>query len=114
GPSGQNMNYIVSNTILRPGVTEGDIDTLSINSMSQTIQYFDGLGRPIQTVMTQGSPDRKDIVQPVVYDAFGREAKKYLPYAPDGTGNGWYKENPVGTSSYNGSAHHTFYNETNS
>lgn len=112
GPSGQNMNYIVSNTILRPGVTASDIDTLSVKSLSQTIQYFDGLGRPIQSVVTQGSPDKKDIVQPVVYDAFGRETRKYLPYVAT-TDDGLYKENPIGTTTYTGSAHHTFYNETN-
>jgi RHS repeat-associated protein len=113
GPSGQNMNYIVSNTILKAGVTEADIDTLGVKSLSQTIQYFDGLGRPIQTVVTQGSPNKKDIVQPVVYDAFGRESRRYLPYVPGET-DGWYKPNPVGTTNYTGSAHHTFYNETNS
>lgn len=113
GLSGQNMNYIVSNTMLRAGVTESDIDTLSVQSMSQAIQYFDGLGRPMQTVVTQGSPNKKDIVQPVVYDQFGREARKYLPYVAT-SNDGWYKANPVGTTSYNGSAHHTFYNETNS
>lgn len=113
GPSGQNMNYIVSNTILKAGVTEADIDTLGVKSLSQTIQYFDGLGRPIQSVVTQGSPNKKDIVQPVVYDQFGREARKYLPYVAT-TNDGWYKANPVGTTNYTGSPHHTFYNETNS
>lgn len=113
GPAGQNMNYIVSNTILKAGVTEADIDTLGVKSLSQTIQYFDGLGRPVQSVVTQGSPNKKDIVQPVVYDQFGREARKYLPYVAT-TNDGWYKANPVGTTNYTGSPHHTFYNETNS
>ncbi|MBX2969800.1 MAG: hypothetical protein KF803_10560 [Cyclobacteriaceae bacterium] len=113
GPSGQNMNYIVSNTILKAGVTEADIDTLGVKSLSQTIQYFDGLGRPIQSVVTQGSPNKKDIVQPVLYDQFGREARKYLPYVAT-TNDGWYKANPVGTTNYTGSPHHTFYTETNS
>jgi RHS repeat-associated protein len=105
GPTGQNLNYILSNTILKEGVTEADIDTLSVNSLSQTIQYFDGLGRPIQSVITQGSPDKKDIIQPVVYDAFGREAVKYLPFVSSET-NGWYKQNALAHQS-------DFYNPNN-
>ena len=42
--------------------------------------YFDGLGRPRQTVSVGASPSGYDIVQPVLYDEFGREAKKTLPY----------------------------------
>jgi len=57
--------------------------------LNQSTTYFDGLGRPIQSVTTQGSPDKQDLVQPIAYDAFGREPKKYLPYAA-GT-NGQYK-----------------------
>lgn len=110
GPSGQNINYIVSNMILKPGVTaEAEIETLAVEALSQAIQYFDGLGRPIQSVVTQGSPNKRDIVQPIAYDALGREAKKYLPYVPN-VGDGWYKENPLGTISYSGSPQHAFYN----
>ncbi|PWG81603.1 DUF6443 domain-containing protein [Pararcticibacter amylolyticus] len=43
-------------------------------------QYFDGLGRPVQTVQRQASPGGNDIVQPVIYDSRGRESRKYLPY----------------------------------
>jgi len=62
---------------------------LSIHQLSQSTTYFDGLGRPIQSVTTQGSPGKQDLVQPIAYDAFGREPKKYRPYA-SGT-NGQYK-----------------------
>lgn len=92
---GQSLNYIVSNTILKPGVTnELQVAGLTVDENSQSIQYFDGLGRSIQSVITQGSPDKKDIVQPVVYDAFGREAVKYLPFVSAET-NGWYKSTAI-------------------
>src|SRR5690606_7756050 len=70
--------------------------------------YFDGLGRLCQNVTVQGSPLKKDVVQPVAYDQFGREQIRYLPYVSTET-NGYYKANPLGTSSYLGSLHQLYY-----
>ncbi len=47
----------------------------------QRIQYFDGLGRPMQSIGIGASPLGKDVITPIVYDEFGRQAKDYLPYA---------------------------------
>jgi RHS repeat-associated protein len=90
--AGQNENYIVAHEALVDGILPGTaLDALPRESLSQTVQYFDGLGRPIQTVSTQGSPIKQDIVQPMAYDQFGRETIKYLPYI---SGNdGWFKTN---------------------
>ena len=55
----------------------------------QAIQYFDGLGRPKQSIAIGASPSGKDIVTPVEYDGFGRQAKDYLPY-PTIQGTGAY------------------------
>ncbi|AFD06653.1 RHS repeat-associated core domain protein [Solitalea canadensis DSM 3403] len=93
-----NQNYILTNTVKVPGIIdEAGLANRSTCEISQTIQYFDGLGRPLQTVQTKGSPLLNDIVQPFEYDAFGREAKKYLPYV-DATGNGSYKNIVPGTT----------------
>jgi len=43
--------------------------------------YYDGLGRPLQTVSQRGHADGNDIVVPHVYDALGREAFQFQPYA---------------------------------
>jgi RHS repeat-associated protein len=105
-------NYVQSDVILQKGVTDPAlVDGLSIDNKSQTIQYFDGLGRPNQVVTTQGSPNKKDIVQPINYDVFGREVKKYLPYATTNEVNGWYKTDPIGTEvgSYSTSPQAQFY-----
>jgi RHS repeat-associated protein len=67
--------------------------------VKQTAQYFDGLGRPIQTVMKKVThangvyADAKDMVMPVIYDEFGRETYKYLPYVDTGS-YGQFKINP--------------------
>ncbi len=70
-------NYIHT-TILRVGDT--DATSVSSNPSVQTVEYFDGLGRLIQSINIEGSPNNKDIVQPIVYDGYGREAKKYLAF----------------------------------
>lgn len=53
--------------------------------VKESTLYLDGLGRPEQTVIKGGSLINAsnlggDLVSPVVYDQFGREAKTYLPY----------------------------------
>jgi hypothetical protein len=101
GLQGLNMNYIVVNTIQKDNVyNTSDVDTLSVKSRNIAIQYFDGIGRSLQTVALQGSPGRKDVVQPVSYDDVGRQSVNYLPYV-DGT-NGRYKtdalQNPNATT----------------
>ncbi|WDF80747.1 DUF6443 domain-containing protein [Mucilaginibacter sp. KACC 22773] len=64
--------------------------------VNQIIQYFDGLGRPLQTVQVKASPSNRDIVVPNVYDPFGREAAKYLPYvATAANSNGSYKSTAI-------------------
>jgi RHS repeat-associated protein len=74
-----------------PAAVAGSTD---INAVKQHTQYFDGLGRPLQTVSKGITPRGKDLVTPVVYDAFSREQYKYLPYAPQSTGDGKFKTNP--------------------
>jgi len=103
-------NHVRETVLLIPGVKSVDnLETLPADQKNVTTNYFDGLGRNTQKVSTQGSPAMKDVVQPVIYDAYGRERIKYLPYvSPEN--NGQYKPGPVGTTTtYNTSAHHAFY-----
>ena len=76
-------NYVQVTVLKQAGITsEAGIAALPIGSTTkaESISYFDGLGRPVQTVITKGSATQKDMVSPVEYDALGREIKKYLPY----------------------------------
>ncbi|MDR2951298.1 MAG: DUF6443 domain-containing protein, partial [Prevotella sp.] len=45
----------------------------------EAIRYFDGLGRPVQTVQRGITPNTADLVTLQEYDAFGRESNSWLP-----------------------------------
>jgi len=76
-----NQNYILTRTF-RDTVRIAQLAAQrTIGQENHTIQYFDGLGRAVQTVQLMASPTYKDIVQHIEYDGFGRENTKYLPYA---------------------------------
>ena len=47
----------------------------------QTTDYFDGLGRPLQTVAKRALAGGYDLIQHHVYDSMGRERYQYLPFA---------------------------------
>ncbi|PSK93146.1 DUF6443 domain-containing protein [Taibaiella chishuiensis] len=47
----------------------------------QQRDYFDGLGRPLQTNQRRAHADGFDIIQAYVYDSLGRERYQYLPFA---------------------------------
>ncbi|MCD0487364.1 DUF6443 domain-containing protein [Pedobacter sp. MC2016-14] len=90
----QDQNYILTYTPLVKDLnSEFAIIGASCDKMKvqADIQYIDGLGRPLQNVQVKGSGDGlKDLVVPIAYDSFGREMRKYLPYAST-TNNGVYK-----------------------
>lgn len=82
GQVSTDRNYVIKNEVKASGVTtQAQVDALTSGGRQQTVSYFDGLGRPIQTIQTQITVDQKDIIAPVEYDGFGREVKKFLPYA---------------------------------
>ncbi|WP_240646729.1 DUF6443 domain-containing protein, partial [Chitinophaga rhizosphaerae] len=93
-PAGTKVNYVRTWTPNQPLTDPAQvISATDVKNVPQSTAYFDGLGRPLQTVSKGVSPGVKDLVAPVVYDAFGREAFKYLPYT-SATGDGTFKLNP--------------------
>ena len=75
------QNYISEKTYTQPGET----------SFNQTINYYDGLGRPEETVMkgawiSAGSVSG-DVVGLRTYDASGRPFRTYLPVGINGNGS---------------------------
>lgn len=93
-----NQNFIRVITPRTKIKTASDLQTKQSNkdSVQAEVQYFDGLGRPLQTIQVKGNPSgTKDMVTPVEYDQYGREVKKYLPFAYTGTADGTYKTDAV-------------------
>jgi RHS repeat-associated protein len=68
-----NENYVQSKTCLNDDCTR----------KSETITYFDGLGRAKQIISVKATPTGKDLVTPVTYDGFGRQVKNILPVPAD-------------------------------
>jgi len=105
------QNYVSATDVLVSGFTlSTQVDAATRDQQSTVYTYCDGLGRPNQTVSVQSSPLKRDIIQPVVYDPFGREFRKYLPFVADGSG---YRDNTTiinaTTGAYMGDAAN-FYN----
>ncbi|RED26113.1 RHS repeat-associated protein [Flavobacterium cutihirudinis] len=71
------------------------ISTPTTSQASVTISYFDGLNRPIQEIALGLSGTGKDIVIHKEYDGFGRESRKYLPYASTLSGNTSFRTNAL-------------------
>lgn len=84
GPRIMAQNFSDDNFIYtlspKKAVQSASLGTLSKEEKTQSIAYFDGLGRPVQiTAIGQGG-DGSDLVTPMEYDALGRQVKEYLPY----------------------------------
>ncbi|WP_223601906.1 DUF6443 domain-containing protein, partial [Chryseobacterium sp. GVT01B] len=78
-------NYIYTKTYL-------DHTNLKV---TESVQYFDGLSRPKQSINIKASPTGKDVVTKFEYDAFGRQVNDYLPVPQSGTLNGGIYASPL-------------------
>jgi RHS repeat-associated protein len=122
------VSYVRTYDATAPQQNPATLITRGIREVKIATQYVDGLGRPVQTVIKQGSLETStnssaDMVASVVYDPFGREATKYLPFAANNAGgntaiaNGGYKTNALvqqaafATAQYPGETN--FYSKTN-
>ena len=97
------INYVRTWDATAPEQNPDALIIKGIRDVKQATQYFDGLGRSLQTVVKKGSLNTTtganvDMISPVVYDEFGREQYQYLPVASTATDatkdNGLFKLNP--------------------
>ncbi|HTG55274.1 MAG TPA: DUF6443 domain-containing protein, partial [Niabella sp.] len=104
--SGTPVNFVRTFTATAPTTDGASLPARPLTEVKEATQYFDGLGRPLQTVIKKGSmvttdvvnvntdaANAKDLVTPVLYDAFGREQYKFLPFAAS-TADGLFKTDP--------------------
>ncbi|ALM08802.1 hypothetical protein SB49_14055 [Sediminicola sp. YIK13] len=99
-----NENYVLNRSFqspmgnFNPSITkEGDV--------IESVTYFDGLGRPKQSVGIKASPSKKDIITHMSYDEYGRMPKDYLPYEAAGALSTFRTDASSATNSY----YQTFY-----
>ena len=112
-PATAPLNYVRVWEPQRPYTLETDVlsSAHTVEEVRRTTQYFDGIGRPLQTVAWQQGTNKKDIVSAGYYDEFGRTVYSFLPFAAS-DGNGNFKLNPFsqlntfGASQYPGESYY--------
>ncbi len=82
------QNYVHTTTPQQPVTIEqldqvGGANEPAEKRHIQEVTYFDGLGRPMQSVGIKQSPNSKDIITHIEYDALGRQARQHLPFERD-------------------------------
>ncbi|WP_345055661.1 DUF6443 domain-containing protein, partial [Hymenobacter glaciei] len=78
--TGRDMNFVRTWVPRQAQTREARVPLAPVDSVATSTTYLDGLGRPVQTVLRQASPGRRDVVQPQAYDGLGREPRQYLPF----------------------------------
>jgi hypothetical protein len=76
-------------------VKAAEFNSLTKDEVTQTVTYFDGLGRPVQTIAIGQGGNGENIVTPIEYDPFGRPEKEYLPYTVANGGSNYSRIDPV-------------------
>jgi RHS repeat-associated protein len=107
-----NQNYVRTYIPRIPIDDAVGIDSHTVCEVNETVEYYDGLGRPLQTVLVNANPSgTRDIIKPIAYDEFGREATKYLSYTIDTGYHASYRPNALGDTKgiYANSAQLGFY-----
>jgi RHS repeat-associated protein len=86
------QNFIRTWEPVAPVTSMTALQALPPTSARQTTVYMDGLGRPVQTVIRQGSQNTfgatVDVVQLHTYDSLGRPSRQYLPFNANSMGGG--------------------------
>lgn len=81
-----NENFIYTEVPQKP-VNSITYSSLSVTDKQKSVTYYDGLGRPMQTIAIGQGGNGEDIITPIAYDGFGRQDKEYLPYTAATSGS---------------------------
>ena len=80
GYTGTTVNYLRTWDAVAPGQTPASLQSGPLTDVRQVTEYYDAFGRPLQTVIKQGSPQGNDMVTAHLYNAFGQEQYQFLPF----------------------------------
>ncbi|WP_417887133.1 DUF6443 domain-containing protein [Zunongwangia sp.] len=87
----QTENYIQTIKFLEPISNTSEIKEYT--KKTETVNYFDALGRLKQSISVRGGANYEDVITPFQYDKLGRQKKEYLPYADKRATKGKYHNN---------------------
>ncbi|MDR2270612.1 MAG: RHS repeat-associated core domain-containing protein [Sphingobacterium sp.] len=87
----KDQNHLAVQRPRREYLAGSNLSKKAVDSVNLNVQYFDGLGRPSQTIDWSGSPMKNDIVQYIEYDGFGRKNIQYLPHVKNTVKDGSFK-----------------------
>jgi hypothetical protein len=79
-PIATEFSHVKETTLLIAADGNTDVIHLPVEDRTVRTTYVDGLGNVVQSVNWQGSPLKRDVIQPVMYDKHGREVRKYMPF----------------------------------
>lgn len=89
-PLPNGTNYTVSITPLdatnRISYTDGKLSVSNNIRTNTTVTYYDGLGRPYETIALAQSPNKKDWVSMTGYAGLNRTTHQWLPIIEDNSG----------------------------
>ncbi len=103
-PTENNENYIHTITYNEPYSESSNLNAVPVTHKIESINYYDGLGRPKQNIGIRAGGNSEDIITHIGYDAYGRQDKEYLPYAL-ASGGGIYRSDALAvTKDYYGTA----------
>ncbi|MEC7265767.1 MAG: DUF6443 domain-containing protein, partial [Bacteroidota bacterium] len=95
-----NENYILTR-VYQKGMSSFSSGSAKEGDVMESVVYYDGLGRPMQSIGIKSAPDKKDLVTHAEYDASGRQEKEWLPYYTSSGSLGSYRGNVASaTQSY--------------
>ena len=75
-------NFVRETIIKESGA--GSADYSNPTKVLHKVSYFDGLGRPIQTILVHQGGQGEDVVTATEYDAFGRVKRESQPFSKSG------------------------------
>ncbi|RAW00574.1 DUF6443 domain-containing protein [Pseudochryseolinea flava] len=92
GVASPDKNSIRTETLQKKMTTEALVTAALHPDKIVSYEYFDGIGRSLQSVDVKQSPASRDVVNFKQYDKFGRQPKSYLPYT--GESNSQFRSSP--------------------